>query len=93
MTPETLAKLFHDTYEEYAPHYNYQTRPESSVPFEHLPENNRDLMIAVSETVLGEIQHRLSGELVGILEAELNLDPCPAIKLAGEIAGKVIRTK
>lgn len=32
MTPEAMARLFHDTYEQLAPLFGYQTRSESAVP-------------------------------------------------------------
>ena len=51
-TPERLARLFHRFYEELAPEFGYETRTESAVPWEQVPENNRQLMIAVCERVL-----------------------------------------
>jgi hypothetical protein len=54
MDPETLAQRFHETYERLAPMFGYTTRPETAVPWEQLPEQNRRLMIAVCEEVLAE---------------------------------------
>lgn len=53
-TPERLARLFHDTYEEYAKNYNWQSQT-GGVVWEWLPENNRSLMLAVCETVLAAL--------------------------------------
>lgn len=51
MTAEGLAKLFHTTYERLAPEYGYETRKDSAVPWEKVPEKNRKLMIAVCEEI------------------------------------------
>lgn len=45
--PEKLAEVFHCTYENMAPLFNYKTRPASAVKWEDVPKPNRDLMIAV----------------------------------------------
>jgi hypothetical protein len=47
MTPETLARRFHDTYEE--------LRPETAVPWESVPEGHRELLVRVSERILEEL--------------------------------------
>lgn len=65
MTPEELeiahniAKEFHETYERLAPTYEYNTRAESAVPWEAVPEPNKLLMVAVVAELLdrGVIQH------------------------------------
>jgi len=49
---EALAKAFHDAYETLAPQYGYDTRPESRVAWEDLPENHRALMAMTVETAL-----------------------------------------
>lgn len=49
---ERLAKMFHDSYEELAPMFGYKTRTASAVPWEQVPESNRNLMIATSKLVL-----------------------------------------
>jgi hypothetical protein len=56
MTPEELAQLFHETYEELAPNYGYTTRRASAVPWKDVPEPNKSLMIAVAEKVLEKIE-------------------------------------
>ena len=52
MEAEQLARLFHETYEELAPNFNYETRKASAKPWEDVPENNKKLMIAVAEKIL-----------------------------------------
>ena len=44
---EELAKKFHETYERLAPDFGYKTRDASAVPWEDVPEANKNLMIAV----------------------------------------------
>lgn len=53
--PETLARFFHETYEKLAPEFGYETRPESAVPWEEVPQQNRHLMIAVAAVVLNDL--------------------------------------
>ena len=50
---EELAKRFHETYERLAPDFGYKTREASAKPWAEVPENNRNLMIAVCEEILG----------------------------------------
>jgi hypothetical protein len=52
ISAEDLAKRFHYTYEALAPQFNYETRKASAKRWEEIPENNRQLMIAVSEGIL-----------------------------------------
>lgn len=56
MQPEELARRFHDTYETLAPHFGYETRAASAVPWEQVPANNKNLMIAVCRTLLAFLQ-------------------------------------
>lgn len=44
---ENVARAFHEAYERLAPEHGYQTRPESAVPWDDVPESNRALMTAV----------------------------------------------
>lgn len=60
--PELLARLFHDTYERLAPFYRYETRAESAVPWEDVPERNRLLMIEVCRYVLSHLPHDVYAE-------------------------------
>jgi septal ring factor EnvC (AmiA/AmiB activator) len=55
MDDESIARRFHDTYESAAARFGYATRPESAVPWEEVPENNRLLMQAVVQTVVRPI--------------------------------------
>lgn len=55
---EQLAKLFHDTYERLAPSFGYETRKESAVPWEQVPENNRKLMITVAAKIIDTARSR-----------------------------------
>ncbi len=48
---EALAKRFHEVYERLAPDFGYETRRESAVPWEQVPEQNRDLMVAVCDEI------------------------------------------
>jgi hypothetical protein len=56
VTAEQLARLFHETYERLAPQYEYDTRRESAVAWEDVPERNRRLMVAVAAEVLRALQ-------------------------------------
>ena len=49
---EHLARLFHTNYEWLAPMYGYETRKESAVLWENVPEKNKKLMIAVAQMLL-----------------------------------------
>lgn len=53
LTPEDLAKRFHESYERLAPSFGYSTRKESAKPWSEVPEQNRNLMIAVCAEFLG----------------------------------------
>jgi hypothetical protein len=54
-TAEALARRFHETYERLAPKYGYETREASAKPWEQVPKNNRQLMIAVCAEVGAEL--------------------------------------
>lgn len=51
---ERIAKAFHEAYESLAPEHGYETRQASRKPWEEVPENNRELMVAVVEQLLGQ---------------------------------------
>ena len=55
MTAEELARFFHDTYERLAPDYGYKTREESAVPWEDVPQDNKQLMTATCAEVLRKL--------------------------------------
>lgn len=50
-----LARRFHTLYEALAPQFGYETRKESAKPWSQVPEQNKDLMIAVCEALLKEL--------------------------------------
>lgn len=52
VSPEALARFFHEEYERLAPEHGYETRKESAVPWVEVPEPNRKLMVAVADSVL-----------------------------------------
>lgn len=56
---EQIARAFHEAYERLAPQFGYETRTESAVPWEDVPQPNRDLMCAVVETLLEQ------GKIIG----------------------------
>ena len=53
---EELAKKFHETYERLASSFDYETRKESAVSWSEVPENNKELMIAVCKEILEKQQ-------------------------------------
>ena len=53
-----LARQFHKIYERLAPDFGYKTREASAKPWDEVPEQNKQLMIAVCT----EILHRHFGE-------------------------------
>lgn len=56
MTDEELARIFHEAYERLAPDFGYKTREASAVPWEEVPEANRNLMIAVAGEVRAALE-------------------------------------
>lgn len=58
---ESLAKLFHETYERLAPSFGYETRKDSAVPWDEVPENQKKLMTATCKEVQEEL-NRISSE-------------------------------
>lgn len=58
VTPEDVARAFHEAYESLAPSFGYKTRDASAVPWEDVPENNKALMVATIRNVL--IERRLA---------------------------------
>jgi len=52
---EKLAKRFHETYERLAPRFGYVTREDSAVSWENVPEQNKNLMIAVCSELINKI--------------------------------------
>lgn len=58
-----VARLFHETYERFAPEYDYKTREASAKPWEEVPSNNRTLMIATVDHVLRTLDDERGAEL------------------------------
>lgn len=56
MNAEQLARLFHETYERLAAEHDYETRSESAVPWEQVPEKNRRLMVATAAEVMQALE-------------------------------------
>lgn len=65
---EALARAFHEAYERLAPRFNYQTRRDTAVPWDHVPDNNRALMCAVVAEVVGPLA-RIGLAAEGLREA------------------------
>lgn len=51
---ETIARRFHEVYEQLAPLFSYETRKESAVPWADVPERNKLLMVAAVKQLLRE---------------------------------------
>jgi hypothetical protein len=49
---DRIAAAFHEAYERLAPRFGYETRVESAVPWEQVPEANRRLMREVVRDLL-----------------------------------------
>lgn len=56
--PETVARMFHETYERLASDFGYETRRESAVPWEDVPERNRSLMVATVVALTAALRER-----------------------------------
>lgn len=56
---ERIARAFHEAYERLAPAHGYSTREASAVPWDEVPEQNRELMVATVEALLaqGDIEY------------------------------------
>lgn len=52
MTPEELASLFHEYYEEEAVKYGWKTQEETRVPFGSLPRANRLAIVSTCRRIL-----------------------------------------
>lgn len=51
---ESIARAFHERYEQLAPEHGYETRKDSAVPWEDVPASNKALMIAVARSLLAD---------------------------------------
>ncbi len=52
MTAEQIAQAFHEAYERLAPDFGYKTREASAKPWADVPEQNKQLMVAVVQALL-----------------------------------------
>jgi hypothetical protein len=63
---EQIAQAFHEAYERLAPSFGYRTREASAKPWSEVPEQNRNLMVAVVGTLVDEkVITSCSGETAG----------------------------
>lgn len=51
---ERIAAEFHRSYENQAPHFGYETRKDSAVPWTEVPQQNRDLMVSVVHALIAQ---------------------------------------
>jgi len=72
ITPEELARAFHDIYERLAPQFGYETRAETARPWDQLPTNNRRLMIAVAEVILTHLHDEEGPESDALHQSRLS---------------------
>lgn len=49
---ERVARAFHEIYERLSSKYGYETRKESAVPWEDVPEKNKSLMLATVRVLM-----------------------------------------
>lgn len=63
-----LTQQFHEAYERLAPSFGYETRSESAVPWDQVPEPNRLLMEAVVAEVVGPLLQRLAASSSDLTE-------------------------
>lgn len=56
---ERFARAFHETYERLAPSFSYQTREDSRKPWSDVPQNNKNLMVAVCAEVIDDLTDKL----------------------------------
>lgn len=66
-----LARRFHEEYEAAAPHYGYETRPESAVPYDDLPEPHQLLMEHVCRAITSDIK----AHCIAAMEASRDREP------------------
>lgn len=52
MNAENIAREFHENYELLASRFDYKTREASAVPWEKVPKNNKDLMVATVQALI-----------------------------------------
>lgn len=67
---ESVARTFHQVYEDRAPAHGYETRKASAVQWEHVPAKNRALMVEVAGEVLRRFGFVRRDDVVAWLRAE-----------------------
>jgi len=77
---EAIAQQFHEAYERLAPAFSYTTRTESCKPWADVPEQNRNLMIAVCAEVMTRHDTTLHTQLEAMRAVldEITLRRCDA---------------
>jgi len=94
-----LAEKFHNLYEQLAPEHGYETRKESAVPWEKVPERNKSLMIDVCGHLLAELTARAeTAEREAALwrpltpaEAEKALDEAEAVPMTDDEIAAIVK--
>lgn len=51
---EQIARAFHEAYERLAPGFGYKTREASAVPWADVPDQNKNLMVAVAAALIAD---------------------------------------
>jgi len=79
---EAVAQAFHEAYERLAPSFGYETRRVSAVPWADVPAQNKALMVAVAQEVLGSLLAALTQaetDVVAAMNREIGqVDLCAA---------------
>ena len=79
MSPEWLAEFMHNNYEVIAKEEKWETQKITRVPFNELPEHNKDTMLRVATLIIREFQERNKHILLLRREhAQKELDKIPA---------------
>lgn len=87
---EPLAREFHETYEKLAPDFGYETREASAKPWEDVPEQNKDLMIAVCREILRRRAEEALPQRQDSLQAQLESVRYLAVKAGAYEAADAI---
>lgn len=70
---ESVARTFHQVYEDRAPAHGYETRRASAVQWEHVPANNRALMVEVAGEVVRRFGFVMRADLVRWLREQVRV--------------------
>lgn len=83
-----IARLLHDEYEAYSVKAGWKTQDATRVPFEKLPEANKEVMIYIAGLVHFEIQRReaqAAHDAAKSIADKARLYPCEVVGFSGEI--------